>query len=64
MNILILGATGRVGNQLVTYALHDKHQVTALVRSPEKIQIENEQLTIVRGNVLEYRGYPTGNGWG
>ena len=52
MNILILGATGRVGSQLVNYALHDKHHVTALVRSPEKIQINNEHVTIIRGNVL------------
>ena len=52
MNILILGATGRVGSQLVNHALHDNHHVTALVRSPEKIQLEDERLTIVRGNVL------------
>ena len=52
MNILILGATGRVGCQLVNYALHENHHVTALVRTPEKIQINNEQLTILQGNVL------------
>ena len=52
MNILILGATGRVGGQLVNYALHNKHHVTALVRSLEKIQINNEHLTIIQGNVL------------
>lgn len=52
MNILILGATGRVGRQLMTYALHDRHQVTVLVRSPEKIQINNKNLTIIQGNVL------------
>ena len=52
MNILILGATGRVGSQLVNYTLHDKHHVTALVRSPEKIQINNEHVTIIRGDVL------------
>ncbi|WP_053362401.1 SDR family oxidoreductase [Bacillus sp. FJAT-27251] len=52
MNILILGATGRVGSQMVNYALHDRHHVTALVRTPEKIQINNEKLTIIRGNVL------------
>ena len=52
MNILILGATGRVGGQIVTYALHDRHHVTVLVRTPEKIQINNENLTIVQGNVL------------
>ncbi|CAG9606629.1 NAD(P)-dependent oxidoreductase [Pseudoneobacillus rhizosphaerae] len=52
MNILILGATGRVGSQLVTYALHDRHHVTVLVRTPEKIQIHSENLTIIQGNVL------------
>ncbi|RBP90750.1 putative NADH-flavin reductase [Cytobacillus firmus] len=52
MNILILGSTGRVGSQIVTYALHDRHNVTVLVRTPEKIQINHENLTIIRGNVL------------
>ncbi|MGY3717511.1 NAD(P)-dependent oxidoreductase [Sutcliffiella cohnii] len=52
MNILILGATGRVGSQIVTLALQDSHHVTVLVRTPEKIQINNENLTIIQGNVL------------
>lgn len=52
MKILVLGATGRVGSQIVTYALHDRHHVTAFVRTPEKIQINNENLTIIQGNVL------------
>ncbi|WP_127531647.1 NAD(P)-dependent oxidoreductase [Paenibacillus kobensis] len=52
MNILILGATGRVGGHIVTYALHDRHRVTVLVRTPEKIQMNNEKLTIIQGNVL------------
>ena len=52
MNILILGGTGRVGSQIVTYALHNRHHVTVLVRTPEKIQINHENLTIIQGNVL------------
>ncbi|RSD27813.1 NAD(P)-dependent oxidoreductase [Mesobacillus subterraneus] len=52
MNILVLGATGRVGSQIVTYALHDRHHVTVLVRSPKKIQINNDNLSIIQGNVL------------
>jgi uncharacterized protein len=52
LNILILGATGRVGSQLVSLALHDRHHVAVLVRAPEKIQIQNENLTIIHGNVL------------
>ncbi|MCM3766300.1 NAD(P)-dependent oxidoreductase [Neobacillus niacini] len=52
MNILILGATGRVGSQIVSFALHDKHHVTVLVRTPEKFQLKNDNLTILQGNVL------------
>mgnify|MGYP001953608821 CR=1 FL=1 len=52
VNILILGGTGRVGSQIVSYALHDGHQVTVLVRTPEKIQTNQENLTIIQGNVL------------
>ena len=52
MNILILGGTGRVGNQMVVYALKDRHHVTVLARSPEKIQINHENLTIIQGDVL------------
>ncbi|RLL48447.1 SDR family oxidoreductase [Oceanobacillus piezotolerans] len=52
MNILVLGSTGRVGSQIVTYALRDRHHVTAFVRTPEKIQINDENLTIFQGNVL------------
>ena len=52
MNILILGGTGRVGSQIVTCALHDRHHVTVLVRTPKKIQINHENLTLILGNVL------------
>jgi uncharacterized protein len=52
MNILLLGATGRVGSQILTYALHERHHVTVLVRTPEKVEINNENLTIIQGNVL------------
>ncbi|MFY3790398.1 NAD(P)-dependent oxidoreductase [Ureibacillus sp. MALMAid1270] len=52
MKILILGATGRVGSEVVNHALQDGHDVTVLVRSPVKIQQNNENLTIIQGNVL------------
>ncbi|USK73110.1 NAD(P)-dependent oxidoreductase [Peribacillus frigoritolerans] len=52
MNILILGATGRVGGQLVIYGLQNNHHVTALVRTPEKVAINNDNLTIIQGNAL------------
>ncbi|CAM4496613.1 NAD(P)-dependent oxidoreductase [Paenibacillus typhae] len=52
MNILILGATGRVGSHIVTHALQDGHHVTVLVRTPKKIQQSNQNLKIIQGNVL------------
>lgn len=52
MNILILGGTGRVGSQIIRYALHDRLQVTLLVRTPEKVQQNHENVTIIQGNVL------------
>ncbi|MFK3959675.1 NAD(P)-dependent oxidoreductase [Guptibacillus hwajinpoensis] len=51
MNILILGATGRVGSNILRLALSDRHQVTVLARSPEKLPT-NSNLTIVEGDVL------------
>ncbi|MBM6383449.1 MAG: SDR family oxidoreductase [Paenibacillus sp.] len=52
MKILVLGATGRVGSQIVAKALKEQHHVTVLVRQPEKCQVYDEHLTIIQGNVL------------
>lgn len=52
MNLLILGGTGRVGSNLVENALQDDHYVKVLVRTPEKIQINHKNLTVIQGNVL------------
>lgn len=52
MQILVLGATGRVGSQIVAKALKEQHHVTVLVRQPEKCQVHDENITIIQGNVL------------
>jgi putative NADH-flavin reductase len=54
MRLLIIGATGGTGRQLVTQALERGHEVTALVRRPAKIEVRHERLVIPRGNVLDY----------
>ncbi|MBY0203228.1 MULTISPECIES: SDR family oxidoreductase [Paenibacillus] len=53
MHILVLGATGRVGSQIVTLALQDGHQVRAMVRTLEKVDTQHDRLTVIQGNVLE-----------
>lgn len=52
LKILVLGATGRIGSRIVSHALADGHIVTVLVRTPDKIQVNNKNLHINQGNVL------------
>ncbi len=51
--ILIVGATGGTGHELVRRALERGYVVTALARDPAKLRIEHPQLTVVRGDVLD-----------
>ncbi|MEA2712811.1 MAG: hypothetical protein QOK27_772 [Gemmatimonadales bacterium] len=52
MNLLIVGATGGTGRQLVTQALERGHQVTALVRRPPRAE-SRLGFTPVEGDVLD-----------
>lgn len=54
MRVLIVGATGGTGRQLVAQALERGCAVTALVRNPLKLQIKHPQLTVIQGDVLDY----------
>ena len=51
--VLIVGATGGTGRQLVAQALERGLAVTALVRDPSRLTIVHPRLTVVRGNVLD-----------
>ncbi|MEE8418930.1 MAG: NAD(P)-dependent oxidoreductase [Dehalococcoidales bacterium] len=55
MKVAIIGASGNIGSAIRDEALSRGHQVTAIVRNPEKITIQNEALTVVKGDVLEGR---------
>jgi putative NADH-flavin reductase len=50
--ILVLGATGGTGRQVVSQALEMGHHVTAFVRSRERLSAEAERLRVVVGNVV------------
>jgi putative NADH-flavin reductase len=52
MKIALLGATGFVGSALLSEALSRGHQVTAIVRHPEKLD-RKDNLTAVRGDVYD-----------
>jgi putative NADH-flavin reductase len=51
--ILIVGATGGTGLQLVTQALERGYAVTALVRDPSRLRIQHPQLMVIQGDVLD-----------
>jgi len=53
MNLLILGATGGVGYELVRQAPDHGHTVTAFVRSPERLATFATRLNVVLGDLLD-----------
>lgn len=53
MNLLIFGASGATGRQLVEQAFAQGHGVTAFVRDPARLPLSHPDLTLVRGDVLD-----------
>ena len=51
MKLSIFGATGKTGQHLVRKALERGHEVIALVRTPSKMSIQHQDLTLVQGDV-------------
>jgi putative NADH-flavin reductase len=54
MKLLIFGASGSTGRQLVQQALAQGHLVAAFVRTPAKLPIAHQNLRIVQGDALRY----------
>ncbi len=52
MRLAVFGATGGTGAQLIRQALRRGHRVTALVRRPEAMPVEDPHLSVVPGDVL------------
>jgi nucleoside-diphosphate-sugar epimerase len=53
MKVLVLGATSNVGRLLTSGAAERGHHVTALVRAPEELELPDETLRLVVGDVLD-----------
>jgi putative NADH-flavin reductase len=53
MRIAIIGASGYIGSFIRDEALARGHQVTAIVRHPEKITVQNPHLTVVKADILK-----------
>jgi putative NADH-flavin reductase len=50
MKLLILGGTGMIGSALIVHALERGHEVTVLVRSPDKLTMTSPRLTVRTGD--------------
>ncbi len=57
MKIVIFGANGLTGNELVKQALENGHNVTALVRNPSSIEIKHENLKVKQANILSVNSF-------
>ena len=55
MNILIYGASGATGHELVKQALAQGHHVTAFVRNPSKLEIKHDHFNVIQGDVINYQ---------
>ena len=53
MKVIIFGASGSIGRNLVSQALEQGHAVTAFVRDPAGFDIRHDNLSIALGDVLE-----------
>lgn len=53
MQIVVFGASGGVGLEVVRQALEAGHRVTAFVRSPEKFSLTHANLTVFKGDSMD-----------
>ena len=51
--ILLIGATGATGQELLPRLLASGYMVTSLVRRPEAVTITSDHLTVISGNVRD-----------
>ena len=53
LEILVYGASGKIGRHVVSEALQRGHRVTAVSRNPENIKNQGKTLNVVRGDILD-----------
>jgi putative NADH-flavin reductase len=52
MKLVVFGATGRTGREVVMQSLDAGHEVTAVARKPSAMGIQHKRLNLVQGDVL------------
>ncbi len=54
MKVAVFGGTGKTGQHIVQQALDAEHKVNALARTPSKLASQNQNLTVIQGDILDY----------
>ena len=55
MKLIIFGASGKTGHELVKQALAQGHLVAAFVRNPSKLKITHPNLKVIQGDIVNYK---------
>lgn len=53
LDIVIYGATGDVGSEATREALERGHRVTAVSRNPARVEMQHDNLSVVKGDLLD-----------
>ena len=53
MNLLIFGASGATGHELVNQSLLKGHSVTAFVRDRSRLKVEHQKLKVIQGDITD-----------
>jgi len=53
MRLVVFGATGKTGQEIVKQALKQGYEVTAFVRDPAKVTLEHGDLKIMTGDIFD-----------
>ncbi len=53
MKIAVFGATGNLGHKFLKISLEKGHSIIAYARSPEKIEFDDKNLEVIKGDVFD-----------
>jgi putative NADH-flavin reductase len=53
LKVLVIGGTSGIGLEIVRQSIERGHNVTALARHPERMSFFHQQLTVLKGDVLD-----------
>ncbi|MGV2788153.1 NAD(P)H-binding protein, partial [Clostridium perfringens] len=53
MKVALIGASGTIGRRITEEALRRGHEVTAVLRNPDRLDSEHERLKKVKADVMD-----------